>query len=108
MSGFYETYMQERNGQAPPDEQAFRKYIEDQPDRLERYGLTVDKMFVSPRNGAPIQWVFGKVPSAGRAGMVIIAYETEPTNGERLVLATRGMSKSMNEADFRAVFPNAP
>lgn len=108
MSGMYSAYMRAHRNRPPPDEQAFREFLNTQKETLEQFGLTVDEMFVSPRNGEPFHWVYGSVlPSSPSGLMNYVGYETAPTDGKRLVIATRGMYEELNESQFRAVFPDA-
>jgi hypothetical protein len=105
MTGFYEWYLGENKHQPPKDEQQFRAYLQGKQDSLDEFGLTVDEMFASPR-GEKLQWVYGKKPPSGPAGMMYIAYESRPVDGKRLVLSTRGMHEEMDETRFQAVFRN--
>ena len=74
---------------------------------MEQSGLSLDQMFVSPRNGEPLVWVYGKSPPSAN-GMTFIAYEKSSTDGQRFVLATGGMHEVMDDAQFRRLFPDAP
>jgi hypothetical protein len=107
MSSLYGGYAIADKGQPPKDEAAFRAYLETKVDELQKAGLTVDDMFVSPR-GQPIQWVYGTKPVSGRAGMKYIGYEQAPVANKRLVIAANGMYDLMEEAEFRRSFPGAP
>ena len=105
MGAMYSQYVAEHGNQPPPSEQAFREFLGSKRDELEKSGLTVEKMFVSPRNGQPMEWMYKKVPT-GPMGMTYFAYEKEPVDGQRLALANRGMYELMDEAKFRSVFSN--
>jgi hypothetical protein len=107
-SGMFTQYMGANNGQTPPDEQAFRSFLETKKDVLDKTGKTVDQLLTSPRSGEPLVFVYGKKPVSGPAGMVYFAYEKTPMEGKRLVLASRGMFEQMDEAQFRKFFPDAP
>ena len=108
MPGLYGAYLREHKNQPPPNEQAFRDYLGTKQEALERAGLSLEAMFVSPRNGQPLVWIFGRKLPTGQGGMEFIAYEKTPVDGKRLVIATRGMFEEMDEARFRTVFPNTP
>lgn len=108
MSGLYGQYLGQHKNQPPPNEKAFRDYLNTKQDDLQRVGLTIDQMFVSPRNGEPFEWVYGRKPPAGPAGMTYVGYEKTSVDGKRLVIATRGMYEEMDDAKFRTVFPKAP
>ena len=50
-------------------------------------------------------WVYGGAIPTGPLGNYF-AYEQTPVNGKRLVIANLGMYEEMDEAKFRATFPN--
>lgn len=105
-STMFGLYMGENAGKTPPDEQAFRAYLESKQDKLEEQGKTVDELLTSPRNGEPLVFIYGKRPVRGPAGMTFYGYEKTPVEGKRLVLAGRGMYEEMDEAQFRKFFPD--
>jgi hypothetical protein len=105
-SNMFTSYMGENGGKTPPDEQAFRAYLETKKEKLEEQGKTVDDLLTSPRNGEPLGFVYGKRPVRGPAGMTFYGYEKVPVDGKRLVLAGRGMYQEMDEAQFRRLFPD--
>ena len=105
MASNYSLYLADHRSQPPPDEQAFRRYLATKQESLEKSGLTIEEMFVSPRSGGPLVWVYGAVPPSGRLG-AYLAYEQSPVDGKRLVIANLGMFEEVDEAQFRAVFPN--
>jgi hypothetical protein len=107
-STMFSQYMGANNGKTPPDEQAFRAFLETKKDVLDKAGHTVDQLLTSPRNGEPLVFVYGKTPVNGPMGMTYFAYEKTPVDGKRLVLASRGMFEQMDEAQFRKFFPGAP
>lgn len=107
-SAMFSQYMGANNGKTPPDEQAFRAFLETKKDVLDKTGKSVDELLTSPRNGEPLVFVYGKTPVNGPMGMVYFAYEKTPVDGKRLVLASRGMFEQMEDAQFRKFFPDAP
>jgi hypothetical protein len=109
MAQLYDLYRSEHRGKSPPDEQAFREFLATKTDFLGRVGLTVDKVFVSPRNGEPLQWVYGEVPPTTPSGMLsCYAYEKTPVDGKRLVFGPRGVYELMDDTEFQSVFPDTP
>ena len=106
MTDLYSKYLGEHRDQPPPDEKAFRDYLATKQDILERFELTIDQFFLSPRSIEPLVWVYGKTPPTGRMG-TYFAYEQIPVEGKRLVIGTLGMYEEMDEAQFRATFPDA-
>ena len=108
MAAFYGAYLQEHGGQPPPDEQAFRDFLAAKQPELETAGLSVDDMFISPRSPSSIQWIYGGALPVGPSGMEYFAYEQQPIDNARLVIASRGIFDLMDESRFHEVFPNAP
>jgi hypothetical protein len=108
MAGLYMSYRDSHRNQSPPDEKAFREYLSTKQDELQRVGLTIDAMFVSPRGNGPIQWVYGMTPPTNKYGMTFLAYETAPVDGNRLAIAIRGQYQVLDESQFREMFPNQP
>jgi hypothetical protein len=105
---YYLDYQEKHKGQPPKDEQAFREFLATKEASLAKDGLTVDKMFVSPRNGEPLAWVYGKALPVGPQGKSYIAWEAKPSDdGKRFVLAAGGMYEIMDEAKFHAAVPSA-
>ena len=107
LADMYGAYVADHRNQPPPNEQAFRDYLGTKQEYMQRAGITVDAMFVSPRNGEPIQWVYGRKPPAG-GYETYIAYEKTPVDGKWLAITARGTYQEMDEAWFRKVFPNKP
>jgi hypothetical protein len=103
MAGFYGHYLVEHNTKAPPDEAAFRKYLETKPDDLLQANLTVDEMFRSPRNADPIDWVYGK-PAPAYAGVRYFGYEKTSTDGKRMMFTGYG-PQLLEETTFHSIFP---
>lgn len=107
MGDLYVAYLAEHNG-APADEAAWRSFLGGKQTDLEEAGLTVDEMFVSPRDGAaPLTWVYGKTPKS-QLGLTIVAFEQAPVDGRRYVVATNGMTDYVEESRFQAMKLGAP
>jgi hypothetical protein len=107
MANLYNGYLGEHSGQPPKDEQPFRQFLQTKEEILTKSGLTVDKMFVSPRNGKPFNWVYGRPLAASTIGITMIGYEAEPSDGQRMILGGRGEYQLVDEAKFHAAYPNA-
>ena len=108
MSSVYDAYLRENSGQPPKDEHAFREYLQSKEEDLAKDGLSVDKMFTSPRsNDISIQWAYGKLAPKGPMGMSYCGYEKDPVDGKRLVIGTRGMYEVMDDNKFQATFSKA-
>jgi hypothetical protein len=105
MASYYEGFLSQHRNQAPPSEQAFRDYINSKQADFQE-GFTTEQMFVSPRSGKPLKWVYGRRPPVYRQNnMTCYAYEAEPVDGKRLVLGGRGMVAEIEESQFRSIFP---
>jgi hypothetical protein len=107
LASVYSGYVSTHKKQSPPNEREFRKYLDAKNSELQKLGLTTDDIFVSPRDGQPLQWIYGK-PVPGRAGTQYFAYEKSPVRDKRLVIGTGGMYELMDDAQFKSVFPNGP
>ena len=107
MGVLFNQFMTEHGGKPPQNEQEFRSFLAGKQSVLEALNLTVDGMFVSPRNGAPIRWVYGRKPPQGPQGMTFIAYENAPVDGKYFVLAMNGMHAELNEIEFKRLFSAA-
>jgi hypothetical protein len=104
----YARYMQAHGEKAPPNEQAFRDFLATRQSELEQAGLSVDAMFVSPRNGAPLMWVYGSEPMPNRGGLNYVGYETSSSDGKRLIISSQGIAETLDEGTVRTIFPNLP
>ena len=91
----------------PADEAAWRAFLNNKQTELQEAGLTIDQMFVSPRDGAPLTWVYGKTPK-NQFGLTIVAFEQAPVDGRRFVVATNGMTDNVEESRFQAMKLGAP
>ena len=106
MGDLYVAHLAEHKN-APADEAAWRAFLDTKQTELEAAGLTVDAMFVSPRDGAPLIWVYGKAPK-NQFGLTIVAFEQAPVDGRRFVVATNGMTDNVEESRFQAMKLGAP
>ncbi|MBX3433683.1 MAG: hypothetical protein KF847_10215 [Pirellulales bacterium] len=107
MSAFYGAYCRDRHAASPQSEEAFRAYLAEKETDLQQAGLSADKMFISPRNGGHMQWVYGSVPPTGPSGMSYIAFETSPSDGKRLVIMSRGAFDLIDDSEFHSIFADA-
>lgn len=105
-TNLYNAYMAAHKGQPPKSEADFRQYLETQKARLEQAGLTVDQVFISPRSGEQLVWVYGRQPPRAAAGLTILGYEKNSLEGQRLVVGARGMHLMIDETQFKRLFPD--
>jgi hypothetical protein len=103
----YGMYQNEHAGKTPPNEEAFRAYVDSKQDVLQRVGKTTDELLTSPRNGEPLVFVYGKKPPMGPGGITYFAYEKVPVDGKRLVIGSRGAFEEMDETQIKQFFPDA-
>jgi hypothetical protein len=107
MGDLYVAYLAEKGG-APANEAAWRAFLDGKQTELQEAGMSVDQMFLSPRDGAaPLSWVYGKTPKS-QLGLTIVAYEQTPVDGRRYVVATNGMTDNVEETRFQAMKLGAP
>ena len=104
---FYSDYEAKHKGHPPKDEQAFREFLTSKQDDLAKEGLTVERVFVSPRNGENLAWVYGKPLPPSSSGTNYVAWETKSSDGKRLVIAAGGIYELMDAAKLHAAIPNA-
>lgn len=104
-SAMFNAYMGANKGKTPPNEEAFRAFLETKQEVLLKTGRTIDGILTSPRSGQPLEFVYGKKPVSGPNGMLYFAYEKEPIEGKRLVIAGRGIYELMDESHFKQIFP---
>lgn len=107
MAAMYGDFLRAHGNKAPQDENQFREFLATKAADLEKAGLSVDAMFVSPRSGGPFVWVYGAKLPSGPMGMSFYGYEKEPVDGKRLAVGARGIREEMDDVQFRKVFPQA-
>ncbi len=103
--------MGENGGRPPASQQQFIDYLNSRdPTQLQRLGVTkVESLFVSPTDGQPMVVLYGQgVGPPGPGGLPFIAYERQPTNGKRLVVAAIGAVSTLDEESFGQMFPKSP
>jgi hypothetical protein len=87
---FYGDFLSER-GAPPKDEAAFRAFLQERSQRLERMKLDVDTLLTSPRDGQPFIIVYGKrVAPRDSPNTPWAAYEQTGVDGKRLAAQVRG------------------
>jgi hypothetical protein len=88
----YSRYQSAHNGQPPPDEAAFRSFLDVQISKTPDYGVkSADELLTTTRDGQPLKVVYGK--KAGppdQPDTPWAAYEQTGVDGKRLVVNTRG------------------
>ena len=99
-------YLGTHKSKAPKDEAEFRTFLAAQQARLDADGLTVEAMFVSPRGGQPLTWVFAQRPRAV-GGINVYGYESTSVDGQRMLIGDRGTHVMMADAEFQRAFPDA-
>ena len=101
----YGKYVGAHNGQMPPNEEEFVKYLKSgESSALQQFKVSdVSKLLVSPRDGTPLTVVYGKElvtdPNA------FVAYESQAVDGARWVAWTTGQIQELNETQFQSLKP---
>lgn len=103
----YEGFLKQNKGKTPADEAELRNYLSSRQSDWDAVGISIDDMLTSPHSGEPLVVVYGKKPPMSKTGLYYVAYDKTPVNGKHLVLSTRGVYEEMDEAQFKAVFPDA-
>jgi hypothetical protein len=95
----YRSYTKEY-GEPPPNEQAFRKYVNSLPmDKREQLkAVDVDGIFVSPRDQLPYVVGYGEATN-GRIPDCFV-YEKEGLEGKRWVANIMGYVSELDEAEL--------
>jgi hypothetical protein len=97
---FYGDFLAER-GAPPKDEAAFRAFLQERSQQLERMKLDVDSLLTSPRDGQPFVVVYGKrVAPAASPNTPWAAYEQTGVDGKRLAAQVRGQIVEMTSEEI--------
>lgn len=109
----YGQYIGQHRGQPPPNEQAFREFIQQQgPEVLKSFHVSsIDELFISPRDGKPYKILYGEAAKKGPpgpAGSPVIAYEQEGRGGRRWVASAMGAIEEVDDARFKQLVPGGP
>lgn len=105
----YGQYVREHRGQKPPNENAFKEFVQAQPaDRLQALGVeNSDSLFVSQRDNQPFTILYGDATIAGPDGMQIIAYESQGRDGVRWIAGDLGNVQEITDAEFAELVPSS-
>ena len=102
----YLEFLSANQGQVPKTLEAFKEYIEDGiGDRLKQQNLTVEEIFVSPRDGKP--FVFICQNNLTQQNRKIVGYEQEGVGGRRYVSDRSGAVMEMSEEEFQRLTSEA-
>jgi hypothetical protein len=103
LANLYFAYQMKHEWHGPPDEQAFKQFLRDySPDKLTRIGIdpnTIDKLFVSERDGEPFKIRFGVLGSAMGSSEPVI-FEAKGVNGRRNVGFLNMVQREVDEAEY--------
>jgi hypothetical protein len=106
---FYGRYVTQHRGQAPPDADAFRKFIEALPQgELAAMHVTdVGSIFTSPRDGQPYVVRYGVAQQGpSPTGAPPVAYEQTGVGGRRCVAFALGQVEEVDERRFKQLVPD--
>jgi hypothetical protein len=103
----YGTYVGSHRGQLPPNEAAFKQYVQ-ASSAQSRGGVTVadpQSIFVSERDAQPYVILYGDAarrgPSGGPAGSPVVIYEQVGVDGLRFVASNMGAVEEVDQARFK-------
>ena len=96
----YLGFLSANKGKLPKSEEEFRHYIDRGiGDKLRDQDLTLDEIFVSPRDGKPYVFVYRE--NLTQANRRIIGYEQEGIDGRRYVSDRSGAVMDVSENEFQ-------
>ena len=105
----YFQYQLTHNGHGPPDEAAFRSFIQSRPEQqLKRIGVdpgNIDALFVSERDNEQFV-VLWDVVAGERDEPTPIVAEKNGVDGIRFVGCHRKPHREVNDAEFKKLFRN--
>jgi hypothetical protein len=104
LTALYTSYMN-RQGNPPPNEAEFKRYIADRGEPLlKSLGITADELFTSPRDNQPHVVLYGS--EAGKLlNQGVVTYERTGLGGQRLVGYRGGSVNEVDESEFRRLVP---
>ena len=103
----YGKYVGAHNGQPPKNEKDFVQYVSTRErDLLKQFAIEDPaKLVISPRNGQPLV-IVSKGPAATDLSR-IVAYESQPVDGTRLVVRDTGSVQELAEEEFQKQKPDS-
>ena len=103
----YGTYVGSHRGQVPPNEAAFKQYVQASTAQG-RAGVTVadpKSLFVSERDSQPYVILYGdaarRAPPGGPAGAAVVIYEQVGVDGMRFVASNMGAVEEVDQERFK-------
>ena len=104
LAGMYRMYAAQHGGIPPPNEAAFKSFIQAQGlKHFEAFGITtVDDLFISPRDGKPYVVVYGGGPEAMPD---VVAYEQEGAKTGRWIVSSMTVVAEVDDAEFQQMVP---
>ncbi|MGB9688728.1 hypothetical protein [Thermogutta sp.] len=105
----YGQYMGQHMGKAPPNEQAFREFVQRQTGFLKQFHIeNSEDVFRSARDGEPYAVLYGDLSRTGQLlGAPVIAWEKKGVNGRRYIVNTLGSVKEVTEEEFTKLVPSS-
>ena len=96
----YLGFQSANKGKIPKSEEEFRQYIDRGiGDKLRSQSLTLDEIFISPRDGKP--FVFVTRENITKANRRVIGYEQEGIDGRRYLSDRSGAVMDVSEDEFQ-------
>jgi hypothetical protein len=107
----YGSYVGTHRGQVPPNEAAFKQYVQASSSE-NRGGVTVtdpQSLFVSERDGQPYVILYGdavrRAPTGGPAGAPVVIYEKVGVDDMRFVASNMGAVEEVDQERFKKLVP---
>jgi hypothetical protein len=104
LASFYGDYLS-ANGAPPKDEAAFRAFLDERKQRIDRMQLGgVDGLLKSPRDGQPLVVVYGKrLAPPDSPNTPWVAFEQTGVDGKRLGAKVRGSIDELSSEEITKI-----
>jgi hypothetical protein len=104
LASFYGDYLS-ANGAPPKDEAAFRAFLDERQQRIDRMKLGgVDGLLMSPRDGQPLVVVYGKrLAPPDSPNTPWAAFEQTGVDGRRMAAKVRGSVDELSSEEIAKI-----
>ena len=102
----YGRFMANNGGAKPANQEAFAKYIEQEPANWNKLAPTSADFLTKGHEGQALTVRYGKDAQASpEDGRLWVAYETEPHDGKQLAVDAEGAAQLIDHQQFTKLFP---
>jgi hypothetical protein len=110
VASFYGDYLSEHGGAPPQDEAAFRAFLQERAQGIERMDVGgVDGLLTSPRDGQLFVVIYGKrLAPADSPNTPWAAYEQTGVDGKRFAAQVRGDVVELTDAEIASQITAPP